>query len=311
HRVGGGERGLHEPLVAGRRVDDHEPAVAAHRPGERPLGGRLDDLDPVDGPLLEPLGRGGLAVGVHEDDRVVAPLDGGRGQVDGGRRLPDTPLEVGDDDVHGGCSLRRRARPASRSASGPARCCGAARVTRGCYAATGFSAAGAAGGVGTAGGVSPAVLKLCRRATTAARAFRTPARISRLAARICRFASRTTGRISRGLTPAASAAAMSDWSFARSLRHTDRSECQSPVSLSASALIFALAVARSEPTRLSASLWSVWASASTVSCLAWTSVLSCAMSALIAASGSSASAAAGASAASARTVAARRRSFFI
>ena len=56
-RIGGGGRGLQESLVAGRRVDDPETLVTAHRPLQRSLRWCLDHRHAVEGTLLVPLVR--------------------------------------------------------------------------------------------------------------------------------------------------------------------------------------------------------------------------------------------------------------
>ncbi|GAA2756101.1 hypothetical protein F4554_000656 [Actinopolymorpha rutila] len=99
HDVRLAERLVEQSLVCRGRVDDHHVVGVGAVQGlaEQALGGRLHDGDlqqSLVGGVLDPLGRAGLRVGVHECDRTPA---GGRerGEVDGRGRLADPALQCG------------------------------------------------------------------------------------------------------------------------------------------------------------------------------------------------------------------------
>jgi hypothetical protein len=64
------------------------------------LDAQAEEIDALDGPLLKPLGRRSLPVGVDQQHRVVPLGDGDRREVHGRRRLPDPALEIRDHDIH-------------------------------------------------------------------------------------------------------------------------------------------------------------------------------------------------------------------
>ena len=92
--------------MPGRRVDDGDVVVAdpVERLGEQPVGGRLDEVDPLEDlvlGVLDPVGRAGLRVGVDQ---------GGRRRLAAARAarytevvvLPTPPLSAATTTITGG-----------------------------------------------------------------------------------------------------------------------------------------------------------------------------------------------------------------
>jgi hypothetical protein len=78
------------------------PPSLAIRSFQCPIRRRLDHLDALDRPLLQPDTAEEAAVGVDQHDRGMASFGSRSSEIKSGGRFADPAFEAGDDDSHFG-----------------------------------------------------------------------------------------------------------------------------------------------------------------------------------------------------------------